>query len=212
MNFEKITEFVRQLLMVFIIIYLTRKLFALEDRIIYLEKKYISDDEEIEEEYSTENFFEKIMGNNLNNPVTLQIPTCENPLLCSRRKVAEVPVVIKTIQQTSKPAVISEHSNQYSINEEPVVTKKPVNEQVEEPVIEQVLNEQSVNKQLVNEQVVNEQSVNKRLVNEQVERIEITPTKFTLKELQDLAISKNIDLKTGGRNKTRKQLLEEINF
>jgi len=39
-----------------------------------------------------------------------------------------------------------------------------------------------------------------------------TPGKMSLKEVQEIAKLKNIDLKVSGKSKSKKQLIEEINF
>lgn len=138
MSFEKITDFLRQVLSAIIIIYLTKKLFNLEDRVLYLENKLTNKSSVIEDEYSTENDFQpvrKLVNSSEKSSFNIQLPT-----------------------ETSQVQSSSE-------------TKDNLTQDVDE---------------------------------------ESSLTKLPLKQIQEMALKKNIDIKSSGKNKTKKQLIEEL--
>lgn len=171
MNYEKTLEFLRQVLIVLVIFYLTKKIFALEDRVTYLEKK---NSEEIvnDEEYSTENnikVFNDVLKKQVSSVATINIPQfLPQTVFVTQHQNSpkkEIIVVSEETQETSKSS--ESHGAQAC----------PINKPESDSP-----------------------------------KINLQDVKPSLKEIQEIAISKNIDIKVSGKNKSRKKLIDEINI
>jgi hypothetical protein len=205
MEIDKLLDFLRHLIVILLIVYLTRKVFVLEDKVEKLCNE-IKNCDIYEEEYSTDNEIKTLnqVSTKSLEPIMINLPTkLDTTYYCSNQISTQLPSICKI-----NNCILPKTENLYTSPK-----SKSSSVKSKSPIIEY----KSESKEVV---AGNIEISNKIEIKPEIETIlepVIEPLPRTgrksLKDLQNIAISKNIDIKKeNGKLKTIKELKDEINI
>jgi hypothetical protein len=208
MEIDKLLDFLRHLIVILLIVYLTRKVFVLEDKVEKLCNE-IKNSDIFEEEYSTDNEIQTLnhVSAKSTEPIMINMPTkLDTSYYCSQHISNQLPSICKI--NNSIPSVVSKSQVIYNSPK-----SKSSSIKSKSPIIEySLLNEEKLES---NVEVNNIIEADANLEIEVEPKIEPLPRtgRRSLKDLQNIAVLKNIDIKKeNGKFKTIKELKEEINI
>jgi len=204
MGIEKLFDFLRHLIIILLIVYLTRKVFLLEDKVEEL-SNHIKLDETFEEEYSTDNdlgVLHKVSSQNSDAiPIMINMPSNLN--------------YNTSVFKSKIDLCRNFYDDKTSVEDVKIEKSNENNDYNNMPKISEIVTISTSSD--IHESVKYVEEIKEIKEIEEIEEIVEEPIKKTarksLKDLQAIATSKNIDIKNeNGKLKTMKELKAEINI